>query len=73
MNLVRLKSKISYYGLLAAFSAGVVFLPACGDKKPVDTTEVKADSVTTTTEKEEIHPYEGERFADIKILAFVGL
>ncbi len=70
MNLVQLKSKLSYYGLLAAFATGVVILPACGDKKPVDTTEIKTDSVTTTTEKEEIPPYEGERFADIKILRY---
>jgi len=70
MNLVQLKSKVTYYGLLAAFCTGVVFLPACGDKKPTDTTEVKADSVITTTEKEEIPPYDGERFADIKILRY---
>lgn len=69
MNLVQLKSKISYYGLLAAFCTGVVFLPACGDKKPTDTTEVKTDSVTTTV-KEEIPPYDGENFADVKILRY---
>jgi dipeptidyl-peptidase-3 len=69
MNLVQLKSKITYYGLLAAFCTGVVFLPACGDKTPTDITEVKADTVATT-EKEEIPPYDGERFADIKILRY---
>ncbi len=68
MNLIQLKSKISYYGLLAAFSVGIVFLPACGDKTPTDTTEIKTDSVTTT--EEEIPPYEGERFADLKILRY---
>ncbi|WP_291723151.1 dipeptidyl-peptidase 3 family protein [Bernardetia sp.] len=71
MNLVQLKSKVSYYGLLAAFCAGTVFLPACNDKKPTDTTtEVTTDSVATNTEKEEIPPYDSERFADLRILRY---
>ncbi len=70
MNLVQLKSKVTYYGLLAAFCTGVVFLPACGDKKPVENTEVKTDSVAVVAEKEEIPPYDGETFADLRILRY---
>ena len=70
MNIIQLKSKLSYYGLLAAFCTSLVVLPACGDKKPTNDKEVKADTLATSTEIKEIPPYEGERFADLRILRY---
>ena len=70
MNIIQLKSKLSYYGLLAAFCTSLVVLPACGDKKPTNDKEVKADTLATSTEIKELPPYEGERFADLRILRY---